>query len=88
MVSAIHTAPPVPPPNAVKASPRQGPTAVTSSATATEAHPIVHGGTDTVQISNAALAAMQETIETPAQTAKKANAGDHQAQRLLSREAA
>ena len=43
--------------------------------------------TDTVQLSNAALA-IQESIETPAQTAKEASSGDRQAQRLLAREAA
>ncbi len=43
--------------------------------------------TDTVQISNAARA-LQEAIETPAQTAKEASRGDHQAQRLLAKEAA
>jgi hypothetical protein len=44
--------------------------------------------TDTVSISSAARAAQQESLETPAQTAKEAGAGDHQAQRLLAREAA
>jgi hypothetical protein len=43
--------------------------------------------TDTVQISNAARA-LQETIETPAQTAKEASRGDRQAQRLLAKETA
>jgi hypothetical protein len=43
---------------------------------------------DTVQISNAARQALQETIETPAQTAKEAAGGDVQARRLLAREAA
>jgi hypothetical protein len=42
--------------------------------------------TDTVQIS-AAAKAMQETNETPAQTVQEAGKGDHQAQRLLAREA-
>jgi hypothetical protein len=42
---------------------------------------------DTVQISNAARA-LQETIETPAQTAKEASRGDRQAQRLLAKEGA
>ena len=42
--------------------------------------------TDTVQISSAAKA-MQETNETPAQTVQEAGKGDHQAQRLLAREA-
>ena len=46
---------------------------------------------DTVQLSEtaqAALAAMQEATETPAQTAKEAGQGDGQAQRLLAKEAA
>ena len=45
---------------------------------------------DTVQLTGpaqAALAALKETRETPAQTAKEANSGDLQAQRLLAREA-
>ncbi|MDA8327322.1 MAG: hypothetical protein M0033_14095 [Nitrospiraceae bacterium] len=43
---------------------------------------------ETVQISNAAQAALKELTETQAQTAKEANTGDHQAQRLLAKEAA
>ena len=43
--------------------------------------------TDTVQISAAAKAA-QETIETPAQTAREAAGGDTQAKHLLAKEAA
>ncbi len=42
----------------------------------------------TVQISNAAKALLEEVTETPAQTAKEASAGDHQAQRLLAKEEA
>ena len=41
---------------------------------------------DSVQISNAAQAALQEIIETPVQTAKEARTGDHQAQTLLAKE--
>jgi len=44
--------------------------------------------TDTVQLSSAAQAALQEALETPAQTAKEAGAGDPQAKRLLVRKAA
>jgi len=44
--------------------------------------------TDTVQLSSAAQAALQEALETPAQTAKEASTGDPQARRLLAREAA
>jgi hypothetical protein len=50
---------------------------------------------DTVQLSSTAQAqlstikaALQEAAETPAQTAKEAQSGDLQAQRLLSKEAA
>jgi hypothetical protein len=43
---------------------------------------------DTIQISSAAQTALQEVLEAPAQTAKEARSGDHQAQRLLAREAA
>jgi hypothetical protein len=47
---------------------------------------------DTVSISSAALsalkAALQEATETSAQTAKEANSGDLQAQKLLAKEAA
>lgn len=47
---------------------------------------------DTAQISSAAQAAakaaLQETTETPAQTAKEAQSGDPQAQRVLARYAA
>lgn len=44
--------------------------------------------TDTVQLSSAAQAALQEALETPAQTAKEAGTGDPQARRLLAKEAA
>jgi len=43
---------------------------------------------DTVQISNAAKAMLQESVETPAQTAKEASAGDVQALKLIARHAA
>lgn len=43
---------------------------------------------DTVTISSAAQAMLKEITETSAQTTKEANAGDHQAQRLLAKEAA
>ncbi len=61
------------------------PTAVNKQTppTASTAAPV-----DTVQISSAALAALKEAQETPAQTAKEAGAGDVQAQRLLAKEAA
>jgi hypothetical protein len=40
-----------------------------------------------VQTSNAAKAMLQESLETPAQTAKEASAGDLQAVKLLARHA-
>ena len=46
---------------------------------------------DSIQLSKAGqamLAAVQEAIEMPAQTAKEARGGDLQAQRVLAREAA
>jgi hypothetical protein len=43
---------------------------------------------DKVNISSAAQAAVQEAMETPAQTAQEARDGDHQAQRLLAKERA
>jgi len=58
-------------------------TSPTASTTKTSAAPV-----DTVQISNAAVAALKEAQETPAQTAKEAGAGDVQAKRLLAKEAA
>ena len=63
---------------------------VAKSVTSTQSQPQSKTSipTDTVQISDAARAALQETMETPAQTAKEAGAGDHQAQRILAREAA
>ena len=47
-----------------------------------------HTTTDTVHISNAGLAAVQEATETHAQTVNEASHGDTQAQRLLAKEAA
>ena len=43
---------------------------------------------DQVQLSSAAQAALRETVETPAQTAREANTGDLQARRLLAKEEA
>jgi hypothetical protein len=43
---------------------------------------------DTVQISNSAKALLQETLETPVQTAQEARGGDIQAMHLLAKEAA
>ncbi len=52
---------------------------------ASSSHPAT---ADTVQISNAAQAMLQEAMENPAQTAKEAASGDHQAIRLMAKEAA
>lgn len=41
-----------------------------------------------VKISNAATAALQEAMETQAQTTREANGGDGQARRLLAKESA
>ncbi len=49
------------------------------------------GKTDSVQLSGiaqAAIAALKEAAETPAQTAREANTGDPQAKRLLAKESA
>lgn len=59
----------------------------TGGQTPAQPQPAAKAPTDTVQISSAALA-LQEAVETPAQTAKEAGHGDHQAQRLLAKEAA
>lgn len=64
----------------------------TSSATPAKAsnlpqsQPAVNIPVDTVHISSAAVAAMKEAAETPAQTMREANAGDHRAQRILAKE--
>jgi hypothetical protein len=43
---------------------------------------------DKVQLSSAAQAALRETVETPAQTAKEAGSGDMQARRMLAKQEA
>ena len=58
-----------------------------SRAKVTQPQPITPAPVDTVHISSAAKA-MQEVMETPAQTAREASGGDMQAQRLLAKEAA
>jgi hypothetical protein len=62
----------------------------TSTQKPTQSEPPSATSKDSVQLSaaaQAALAALQEAIETPAQTANEASHGDLQAQRLLAREA-
>ena len=83
MISAIsHAPPPQPVAKTAEAAPKKLTPSKPPSAAAHE---------DTVQLSQtaqAALAAMQEAAETPAQTAKEAGQGDGQAQRLLAKETA
>jgi len=62
-------------------SAQQKPAAPTESSTSSTP-------TDTVTLSAAAQAMVKEMSETPAQTAKEAASGDHQAQRLLAKEMA
>jgi hypothetical protein len=62
------------------------PSAARQSAPQAKAQP-QPAATDTVQLSSA-KALLQETLETPAQTAREARSGDLQAKRLLAREAA
>ncbi len=82
MVSGISNAPPAQPVAQSTKSPAKKPEQTKPES--------AHGG-DSVQLSGAAqamLAALQEARETPAQTAKEANSGDRQAQKLLASEAA
>jgi len=77
MVSSISSVPAAQPA-------AQSPAASQTSKPATS-QPIA---SDTVQISNTAKVMLQETLETPAQTAKEASKGDVQALRLLAKQAA
>jgi hypothetical protein len=88
MVSAITSATRTDPTTASSTGPLAK--SATSSQQATQSNPQSTTSTlrDTVQISNAAQAALKEVTETQAQTAKEASSGDHQAQRLLAIEAA
>ncbi len=90
MISAVTHATQTEPTGAVAAQSQPVAKSVTSSQKSTPSQPQSKTSipTDTVQISNAAKAALQETIETPAETAKEASGGDRQAQRLLAKEAA
>jgi hypothetical protein len=60
----------------------------TRTTNATQSKPESTNKTDTVQLSSIAQVALKEATETPAQTAKEANGGDRQAQRLLAKQAA
>jgi len=78
MVSSVTAAPPVQP--VAQSAP--------VSAKPVQAKPM-SAIKDTVNVSSAesaASAALQEATETPAQTAKEAQGGDKQAQRLLAKE--
>jgi hypothetical protein len=65
--------------------PAAQPADVRPRAPAPEAQPVPK---DTVQLSSAAQAVLQEASETPTQTAKEARGGDPQARALLARQAA
>ena len=71
--------------NATQNQPAADSTPVNEKSTQSKPQPIA---TDTVQLSSAALAILQEATEIPAQTLKEARGGDFQARRLLAREAA
>ena len=82
MVSAIS--------NVTHAQPAAQPTR-TSAQKPTQSAPQSAAITDSVQLSQAAqamVAALQEATETSFQTAQEARHGDHQAQKLLAKEAA
>jgi hypothetical protein len=78
----------VPPANSTPASATQAPSPAKSATLSQKSTHPQASSADTVQISAAAQTALQEVLEVPAQTAKEARNGDHQAQRLLARETA
>ena len=86
MVGPTAIQPHPPGPNAVPIPP----VAKTASPKPIQAHPqpTTSALTDTLQISSAAQMALQEAMETQAQTIKEASTGDRQAQRLLAKEVA
>jgi hypothetical protein len=80
MVTAVSHAPPAQP---------VAKTTATAPKKAAPSKPAAAAHADTVELSKtaqAALAALQEASETPAQTAKEASSGDVQAQHLLAQE--
>jgi hypothetical protein len=85
MISAITSAHQAEPP--VAAQPKAGSSATSSQKPAQTASSSSIP-TDTVRLSNAAQASIKESLETSVQTAREAAGGDHQAQRLLAKEAA
>jgi len=70
------------------ANPSSGPAKTATPSSVKASSPAPAPASDSVQISSVAQAALKESIETPAQTAHEANAGDPQAKRLLAKEAA
>lgn len=90
MVHAITNAHHPEPTTASMVQAKSAGNSATSSQKLTQSHTASPAGspTDTVQVSSAGRVALKETLETPAQTAKEAASGDHQAQRLLAKEAA
>ena len=68
------------------ATPNQPVTPVTNASSKTTPAKAPATAGDQVHLSSAALAVLQEASETPAQTAREARTGDHQAQRLLAKE--
>ena len=90
MVSAMARATQTDPTTASATQTRHAAKSPTARPKSTQSQPQSTTSTtmDTVQISSAAQAVLREAIETPAQTAKEASSGDHQAQRLLAKEAA
>ncbi|HUV71178.1 MAG TPA: hypothetical protein VMW15_16080 [Terracidiphilus sp.] len=80
LISSAHGAAPA------VASTQTSSAAPSSASSSSKPQPSAGIPVDTVHISSAAKAAMQEAIETPAQTAREASAGDQQALRLLAKE--
>jgi hypothetical protein len=64
------------------------PSTASPKAPSPEAAPSRPVPADTVRLSGAAMAALQEASDTPAQTAKEAGHGDPQARHLLAKQAA
>jgi hypothetical protein len=81
-ITNAHQADPAP------ASATKAPSAAKATTVSQKSTPSNTPSIDTVQISSAAQSALQEVLEAPAQTAKEARGGDHQAQKLLAKEAA
>lgn len=82
-ITSVHQAPQVQQAQQTQVS--NQPTAVNSKASGPNRQ---QGSTDTVNISSAAKAILQEVQENHAQTVQEANGGDSQARRLLAKEAA